>query len=289
MRPVPPLAAEVIAGYVAGSAKTVALYPLDTLTTWREVGVRSTPRVGLPKYYSGVGVTLLGALPYAAVFHTAFWYTEAALARLVPIAFLKVLAGTAGAIAAAAVGVPFECLKHRMQVGGVGYGSPVLALRTALRKDGVRGLYAGMSSTLARNIPYNALHFSIFEIAVGLLRKVLAPRSAAQAWCDLLAGATAGALTAVLTTPMDVVNTRLQTQDVLDTSALRNASGLAIIGAPDCTRYAGPLDATVKLVEQDGPVALLQGAGVRCAQYAPAALIFFVVFEAIKRYLTSPM
>ena len=37
----PPLAAEVLAGYVAGSAKTLAFYPLDTLTTLREVWSRA--------------------------------------------------------------------------------------------------------------------------------------------------------------------------------------------------------------------------------------------------------
>ena len=72
----------------------------------------------------------------------------------------------------------------------------------------MRGLYAGFGSTLARNVPYNALHFGLFAlIAAGLHARRMA------AWLvGALAGALAGALTALVTTPLDLVNTRLQTQ-----------------------------------------------------------------------------
>ena len=46
----PPLAAEILAGYVAGSAKTAAFYPLDTLTTLRETRVPSSERSLLQRY-----------------------------------------------------------------------------------------------------------------------------------------------------------------------------------------------------------------------------------------------
>ena len=69
---VPPLAAEILAGYVAGSAKTLAFYPLDTLTTLRETRTRAWGLGELKRFYAGCGITLLGALPYAIFFHTAF-------------------------------------------------------------------------------------------------------------------------------------------------------------------------------------------------------------------------
>ena len=122
--------------------------------------------------------------------------------------------------------------------------------------------------------PYNALNFGIFELAVIRLRArfvVLSPNA-----CDLVAGALAGALTALLTTPMDLVNTRMQTQAV-DISALREGVNVA-------SNFSGLFDAAVRIVrEEGGPQALMRGAGLRTAMYAPSALVFFFVYGWIKR------
>ena len=206
----PPLATEILAGFTGGAAKTIAFYPLDTLTTLREVRAR-TVLSDVRQYYAGCGLTLLGALPYAAIFHAAFWACEVKMLAdtLLPAAVIKLFASICGAIAAALVGVPFEVLKHRVQLGAEGYRTPQTALASTLRNSGLGGLYVGLGSTIARNAPYNALHFGLVEFSTRRLRKWLAPGAS-----DLLAGALAGALTALLTTPMDLVNTRLQTQAI---------------------------------------------------------------------------
>jgi len=94
----------------------------------------------------------------------------------------------------------------------------------------------------------------------------------------MLAGALAGALTALLTTPLDLINTRMQTQAMSAPATTGDEDGNAAL-------YAGPVDAFIGILEQGGPSALMQGAGVRMAQYAPSAVVFFVVYEAIKRHL----
>jgi hypothetical protein len=53
----PPLAAEIAAGYIGGSAKSLAFYPLDTLTTLREVNAPEDGRSFL-EYYAGCGMTM---------------------------------------------------------------------------------------------------------------------------------------------------------------------------------------------------------------------------------------
>ena len=270
----PPLAAEVLAGYVAGSAKTLAFYPLDTLTTLREVRAARTWGIKeLQRFYAGCGLTLLGALPYAILFHTAFWACEsvALSGTHLPSALVKLCASVCGAIMAAVVGVPFEALKHRIQLGTSEYRTPRRALATTLRDEGVAGLWVGLESTLLRNVPYNAFHFGLFELAVGRLRRRFTGLSPDA--CDLLAGALAGALTALLTTPMDLVNTRLQTQAV---GGLREGTV--------ASNFTSPLDAAVRIVrEEGGAPALFRGGGLRVAQYAPSALIFFWVYSWVKR------
>ena len=153
--PLPPLVAEVLAGYAGGAAKTLAFYPLDTMTTLREVRAQRRWGMGqLHKYYAGCGLTLLGLAPYALMFHTAFWLCESVLLRdaQLPAAALKLCASMCGAVVAVLIGVPFEVLKHRMQLGTEAYRTPSKALSRALRGSGVRGLYVGLGSTLARNV-----------------------------------------------------------------------------------------------------------------------------------------
>ena len=58
-----------------------------------------------------------------------------------------------------------------------------------------RDMYSGLSTTLLRNVPYNAVQFGTFSVLSQIL-----PSS--------LAGAAAGICTALVTTPIDVVNTR---------------------------------------------------------------------------------
>ena len=274
----PPLAAEVLAGYVAGSAKTLALYPLDTLTTLRET--RATRAWGLrdlKRFYAGCGLTLLGALPFAVLFHTAFWLCEAVFlsGSPLPSATVKLCASVCGAMAATTIGVPFEVLKHRLQLGTDAYRTPRRALATTLRDDGVRGLWVGFGATLARNVPYNALHFGLFELFVFQLRRRAITLLSADG-CNLLAGALAGAITALLTTPMDLVNTRLQTQAV---GALSTPSDVALASS-----FNGPLECLMEVARVEGGVpALFRGAEMRVAQYAPSALIFFYVYGWVKR------
>ena len=84
---------------------------------------------------------------------------------------------------------------------------------------------------------------------------------------DALAGALAGALTALATTPLDLVNTRLQTQ--------ATGYGAAALSG----EYASVGDALVRIMrEEGGAMALLQGAGFRMLQYAPSAVVFFFVY-----------
>jgi len=85
-----PLATEITAGITAGAAKTLAFYPLDTLVTRREVGrpllvpretLEGARPAAIRDVYAGSVLATLGMLPYALLFHTAFYLCEAALAR----------------------------------------------------------------------------------------------------------------------------------------------------------------------------------------------------------------
>ena len=138
------------------------------------------------------------------------------------------LASSLGEIAACAVRVPTEVVKQRAQAGLFGGSSllalkDILALRHATLPGGGRGsialvvseLYRGAGITIAREIPFTILQFTMWEMMKG--RYVAwkhetdpASRSTGiSATASAVFGSVAGAISAGLTTPLDVVKTRV--------------------------------------------------------------------------------
>lgn len=275
------MVAECVAGYLGGVAKQACTHPFETVATLAEVQ-RGPHPVPLPwrafarrpqRLYAGFAATALMNLPYAVVFHTTM-YHAARCCRTLPAghpfasgAAADLVAGAAAACVACAVGVPLETVKHRMQVRGRGYEDTPTALRS-VRRGGWRSLYKGVATTLARNVPYNAVQFATF--------------AALRRWgcSQLLAGAGAGIATALVTTPIDVVNTRLQTQDVLFPSS-STSGGVH-------TLYRGPLDAVARMLCEEGFGCFWRGGVSRAAGYGPSALVFFAVYESVKAALLVP-
>jgi hypothetical protein len=82
----------------------------------------------------------------------------------------------AGAVAGVALSLilsPTELVKCRMQVGQ--HTSPIACLQHVIQTEGVWGLSRGFRATLCREIPGNALFFTVYE---GLRRSWLGGRPA---------------------------------------------------------------------------------------------------------------
>lgn len=126
------------------------------------------------------------------------------------------LAASAGEIAACAVRVPTEVVKQRAQAGQ--HPSSMSALRAILdqRKTAglssvARSLYRGWSITIMREVPFTVIQFPLWESLKrwsvhaypdGSLSQMPVIQSA-------LLGSLSGAVAAGLTTPLDVLKTRL--------------------------------------------------------------------------------
>ncbi|ORZ18825.1 mitochondrial carrier domain-containing protein [Absidia repens] len=146
-------------------------------------------------------------------------------------------AGSAGAMFALALVYPLDIIKTRIQVQTKGdgkdgkdqqehYDSAWDGICQIVAKDGLTGLYAGLSSSLLGTASTNFTYFYCYSLlrdqynvkfnnnnSVGTLSTGM----------ELLLGAAAGALTTLITTPVSVVTTRQQTlpaeerQGVLET------------------------------------------------------------------------
>lgn len=82
------------------------------------------------------------------------------------------------------------------------------------------------------NIPFTALHFSTYESS----KKLLALEEDESLVVQLTAGGLAGGVSAALTTPLDVVKTRLQLEGV--NSATRYGTNAVVRAKPDTLTYA---------------------------------------------------
>ncbi|CEJ58565.1 Putative Mitochondrial carrier protein PET8 [Penicillium brasilianum] len=246
----------LLSGAVAGLTVDCSLYPLDTIKTRlqkaRDTTAPQAPRLSLRQtirgIYAGLPSVLFGSAPSAASFFIVYDGVKRSL--LPPSAssseppsrahvfFTHSLASSLGEISACAVRVPTEVIKQRAQAGLFG-GSSLLALKDILSlrhavpetqtgsgtavpvKRGygqvIRELYRGAGITIAREIPFTVLQFTMWESMKAtytqryLRREEGASTKASQipATTSAMFGSVAGAIAAGLTTPLDVIKTRV--------------------------------------------------------------------------------
>ena len=184
--------------------------------------------------YTGVWGNLAGVRPASAIFMGVYEPIKCRVADQAPPGrewLGPLIAGATAGVAASVVRVPTEVVKQRMQSGELG-GAALGAVRTIIAREGVRGMFAGYGSFLLRDIPFDAIEFVAYEQLKRAYAATLKGRDVNAAEVSAI-GAAAGAITGVVTTPLDVLKTRLMTQ---------GASG----------RYKGIVDCTTKIVQEEG-------------------------------------
>lgn len=168
---------------------------------------------------------------------------------------LTIIAGWLADLVASPLYVPTEVLKTRLQLqgrynnphfqSGYNYKSTWNALKTIIRTEGAAELFSGYKATLARDLPFSAIQFAIYEQEQKLAKAWVGKKDIGLP-LEIITGASAGGLAGVLTCPLDVVKTRIQTQ--LDPSmlpALKSHKGASKPG-PNKSRLDHPSDTRPK-------------------------------------------
>lgn len=124
-------------------------------------------------------------------------------------------------LAASVVYVPSEVLKTRLQLqgrynnpffnSGYNYRSTLHATRTIIREEGFAALFYGYRATLFRDLPFSALQFAFYEQEQNWAKQYVGGKDIGLG-LEILTATTAGGLAGVMTCPLDVVKTRIQTQ-----------------------------------------------------------------------------
>lgn len=103
---------------------------------------------------------------------------------------------------------PFDVVKQRMQLGY--YKNVMHCIRTVLKTEGLPALYMSFPTTLMMNIPFGAVMMAVNES----MKKALNPDGQFSTAVSMASGSLAGAIAAATTNPLDVIKTRLQTQNL---------------------------------------------------------------------------
>ncbi len=192
------------------------------------------------------------------------WEAPAALPEAMRTGLADALAGASASCVTQILVVPVDVISQRLMVqsaptaGGGAVGKDVVyrngwaAARGILATEGVRGLYRGAGASLAIFVPSSGLWwgaYGAYQHVLWSLREAAtaAPPSAADVVpVQTLAAMCAGATSGLLTTPLDVVKTRLQT-------------------APFVPGKARPTFRSVaaRLLQEEGALGLLRGVGPR--------------------------
>lgn len=263
----------LIAGGLSGMTVDFILFPLDTIKTRlqaRKSATNAIPKTGA--FYKGLLSAMLVSFPGAATFWTVYQNSKAQLElRAGPNASPWLLAASHVAAASIAdtcvclIRNPFEVVKQQMQLGL--HKSTAEAFRTILRVDGARGLSAGFLSTIAREVPFDAVQFVMYEYMKASLMQHQGRDL--ELWQNMGLGFVCGGTAAALTTPLDVAKTQLMTQT-------NTAKSL---------RYTGVIHALTSIYKEGGMAALFAGVKPRVAWISIGGAIFIGSFEEYTRLL----
>ncbi|XP_076914492.1 nicotinamide adenine dinucleotide transporter 2, mitochondrial-like [Bidens hawaiensis] len=186
-----------------------------------------------------------------------------------------VFGASAGAIAATLMSA-LDVIKTKIQVLGRpdakdNLGSVIVSsLQAIIIKDGPRGLYCGLSATLAALLPNWAVYFTVYGQLKELLESHVDDNGHLNFGANVIAASVAGAATAITTNPLWVVKTRLQTQ--------KERVGVE--------QYKSISSAFRHIVHKEGFVGLYSGLLPSLAGISHVA-IQFPAYEKIKFYLAE--
>lgn len=117
--------------------------------------------------------------------------------------------GAAATFAHDCIMTPLDVVKQRLQLGF--YSGILDCLKKVVRHEGPKALFVSFPTTLLMNIPYGGVMVATNES----LKQIMNPSGERNVPAFFLSGAGAGALAALITNPLDVAKTRLQTQCML--------------------------------------------------------------------------
>ncbi|KAL1498291.1 hypothetical protein ABEB36_009110 [Hypothenemus hampei] len=149
---------------------------------------------------------------------------------------------------------PMELVKSTMQVGNNSIKSPLDCLKNIYKKNGIKGVFRGLSLTISREVPSFSAYFVTYEFITR--RNDDLPVSTVAM---LMGGGLAGVVSWALPYPIDVLKSRYQVDGITS------------------TKYSNAYDCLVKSVQSEGVGCLYRGITPTLIRAFPVNAVTFTV------------
>jgi len=270
------LARAMVAGSVAGITEHAVMFPIDTVKTRMQVvpgnaipqNINSltalaeiSRKEGISRLYRGAPLVALCAIPAHALYFGAYETTRKLLGatrtRHQPLQ--TALAGVTATMGHDIISTPIDVIKQRLQMTN----SPIKTYWDGFLSTSFNQMFRSYPTTVLLNIPMVVVNFMVYESLTLLMKSRTDTSDSIPA--HLVCGGIAGGLSGFLSTPLDVVRTRIQT---------------------DCECGKRPIRCVIKSVLQhEGWRGLWAGYGARTIYYIPSAALTWTVYETVKKTL----
>lgn len=261
-------------------------------------GLRKIARnEGILTLWRGLSPTLAMAIPANVIYFAGYDWLRSSprspMAGRVSDMYQPVVGASAARVLAAVAVSPLEMLRTRMQATsssdrGV-LRSTMIGLKEMVSTEGYLSLWRGLTLTLWRDVPFSAFYWWGYEYGrkrldearqqsaalLGKEKKVELSHTALLT-DSFLAGATAGAIAAFVTTPFDVGKTRRQT--------VVNDPGARLKTTSDNRTIPRLL---YHIYCSEGVAGLFKGWAARCLKVAPASAIMISSYEIGKKMASA--
>jgi len=276
------------AGSIAGLTEHTLLYPIDTVKTRMQAVLISNLGTQYKSFvdcfsqivkherpwalFRGWPAVVVAAAPSHGMYFAAYEISKHNLGAEEGLHPFKIaIAGAFAAMAHDAIVTPFDVIKQRMQLKQCPYSNVCSCAFETLKHEGYTSFFRSYPTTVLLNIPTFSTNFVVYETSKVFIQDTILESE--ENWLHhLFAGGIAGGIAGLVSNPLDVIKTSIQT----DTSYGYKSIGKTI--------------SKIMHNNPDKPYRIfLSGATARATYMIPSAAITWTVYEAIKDYLGFPI
>ncbi|MCJ1479463.1 hypothetical protein MMC13_008149 [Lambiella insularis] len=323
----------LVAGAFAAFSVDLLVYPLDTIKTrvqspdyrrlYTNAASNTVNRSLFRGLYQGIGSVVIATVPSSGAFFTTYEGTKSLLLRLnpkvgdtdsplIPAPFIHATASSLAELVSCFILTPAEVLKQNAQMVRKSASASTQpfdgnATIKALRKfNKPSQLWKGYTALAARNLPFTAMQFPMFEHLKkailnyrerqGTARGTVLERGIITA----ISAGSAGSVAALITTPIDVVKTRIMLSAASESGtpreceqAVKQAAAQGTDPKAEMERArrtarggrAGALAVGKEIFRIEGTKGLFRGGALRSTWTALGSGFYLGVYESGRSFL----
>ncbi|CAH2060575.1 unnamed protein product [Thlaspi arvense] len=265
-----------LAGGISCAFSAFLMHPVDTVKTQVQASttlsfleiLSKIPESGARGLYKGSIPAVVGQFASHGLRTSIYEASKLALPRFAPALLDIQVQSTAsflGAVLGTTLRIPCEVLKQRLQANL--FDNIVKATVVTWYQDGLKGLFRGTGVTLLREVPFYVAGMGLYSESKKLVERQLGREL--EPWEAIAVGALSGGFTAVLTTPFDVIKTRMMT-------------------APQGVDLSMWM-AAYSILTHEGPLAFYKGVVPRFFWTAPLGALNLAGYEILQKVLITPL